>query len=240
MSRVKSPSLALRVSFETASKHVIDDLSPRMELDMLRLASGLLLAFGVSTFAAEPPATKQSEPAIRVECHGKLRHPVVAIGGETTGTTIAFDGTIWELKLPDEASRMFAKEHHKQPTTAVGTLRRVVGTAVPVRWIVDVEKLSEWDVGTHKEGASLSVLGKLRAGDTAAGESPGTVIEAAGITWPLDLSSEAALQSKAKSLVGKSVVLMGCLEPGSKAESPPRPILRVNKLDAPTGNANPK
>ena len=207
---------------------------------MLQLASGLLLAFGASTFAAEPQAAKQSEPSIRIECHGKLRHGVVAVGGETTGSTITFDGTTWELKLPDEASRTFAKDHHKQPITAVGTLRRVVGTAVPARWIVDVERLSEWDVGTHKEGASLTVLGKLRAGDTAAGESPGTVIEAAGITWPLDLSSDTALPAKAKSLVGKSAVLTGRLEPGSKVESPPRPIIRVNKLDAPTGNAIPK
>ncbi|MBC8113826.1 MAG: hypothetical protein H7062_05575, partial [Candidatus Saccharimonas sp.] len=124
---------------------------------MLRLASGLILAFGVSTFAAEPQVAKQGEPSIRVECHGKLRHPVVAIGGETTGTTITFDGMTWDLKLPDEASRTFAKDHHKQPTTAVGTLRRVVGTEVPVRWIVEVEKLSEWDVGAQKEGASLTV-----------------------------------------------------------------------------------
>ena len=219
---------------------VIDDLLPRMELDMLRLASGLILAFGVSTFAAETQVVKQSEPSIRVECHGKLRHGVVTVGGETTGSTITFDGTTWELKLPDEASRTFAREHHKKSVTAVGTLRRVVGTAVPVRWIVEVEKLSEWDVGTHKEGADLTVLGKLRAGDVAAGESPGTVIEAAGITWPLDLSTDTALQAKTKSLVGKSAVLTGRLEQGSKAESPPRPIIRVNKLEVPTGNANPK
>ena len=70
---------------------------------MLQLATGLLLTFGVSTSAAEPQATRQSEPSIRVECHGKLRYGVVAIGGETTGTTITFDGMTWELKLPDEA-----------------------------------------------------------------------------------------------------------------------------------------
>ncbi|MEK6262547.1 MAG: hypothetical protein AABP62_28455 [Planctomycetota bacterium] len=207
---------------------------------MLRLAFGLLLAFGVSTFASEPPATNQGEPSIRIECHGKLRHGMVAIGGETTGSTIRFEGTTWELKLPDEASRTFAKEHHKQPITAVGTLRRVAGTEVPVRWIVDVERLSERNASTHKEGASLTVLGKLRACDAAAGESPKTVIEAAGIAWPLDLSSDAALPAKAQSLVGKSAVLTGRFELGSKAESPPRPIIRVNKLDAPFGNDLPK
>jgi len=207
---------------------------------MLQLTSVLLLAIGVSTFAAEPQGAKQSEPSIRVECHGKLRHGVVAMGGETTGSTITFDGTTWELKLPDEVSRTFAKEHHKNPVTAVGTLRRVAGTAVPMRWIVDVERLFKSDVGTHKEGASLTVLGTLRAGDVAAGESPGTVIEAAGITWPLDLSSDSSNQSRAESFFGKSVVLTGRLERGTEAKSPPRPIIRVNKLDAPTGNAVPK
>ena len=82
---------------------------------MLQLTSVLLLAIGVSTLAAEPQGAKQSEPSIRVECHGKLRHGVVAMGGETTGSTITFDGTTWELKLPDEVSRTFAKEHHKNP-----------------------------------------------------------------------------------------------------------------------------
>ncbi len=207
---------------------------------MLRLASGLLFVFGVSTFAAEQQATKTSEPAIRVECHGKLRYPVVAVGGETTGTTIAFEGMTWELKLPDEVSRTFAKEHHKQPVTAVGTLRQVAGTAIPVRWIVDVERLSERDANRQKEGASLTVLGKLRAGDVTAGESTGTVIEAAGITWPLDVSSDAALKAKAESLVGKSAVLTGRLERRSATESPTRPIIRVNKLDAPAGYPIPK
>ena len=219
----------------------IDNLFSRMELDMLRLASGLILAFGVSTFAAEPQATKQSEPSIRVECHGKLRHGVATIGGETTGTTITFDGMTWELKLPDEASRKFVKEQHKkQPITAVGTLRRVAGTEVPVRWIVDVERLSKRDAKLQQDGASLTVLGKIRAGDAAAGESPGMVIEAAGITWPLDLSSETTLQARAKSLVGKSAVITGRLERETKAESPPRPILRVKNLDAPTDSVSSK
>lgn len=216
---------------------VIDDLFSRMELEMLQLATGLLLALGVSTFAADPQATKPSEPSVRVECHGKLRQGVVAMGGETTGTTITFDGTTWELKLPDEASRTFAKEHHKQLITAIGSLRRVVGTAVPVRWIVDVERLSERDGNTQKEGASLTVRGKLRTGDAAAGETPGRVIEAAGITWPLDLSQDADLSAKAESLAQKIVVVIGRLERVAGNEVPPQAIIRVIKLNAPPANA---
>ena len=199
---------------------------------MLKLASGLLLALGVSTFAAEPQAAKPTEPSVRVECHGKLRHGIVAMGGESTGTTITFDGTTWELKLLDEVGRTFAKEHHKQPITAAGSLRRVAGTAVPVRWIVDVERLAERDTRTHHEGVSLTVLGKLRRGDTTAGEPPEKVIEATGVTWPLDLSSDATFPAKVELLTGKSVILVGRLERGSGAATPPRPTIRVDKLEA--------
>ena len=180
------------------------------------------------------------EPFTRVECHGKLRHGVVAIGSETTGSTITFDGTTWELKLPDDASRTFAKEHHKQSITAVGSLRRVAGTEVRVRWIVEVERLSVRGDGAHKEGASLTVSGKLRAADAVAGESPATVIEAAGITWPLDLASDPALAAKVKSLVGKPVVLVGRLEHGSDAKSPPRHVIRVTRLEASSAGVPPK
>ena len=199
---------------------------------MLKLASGVLFALGVSTFAAEPQAAKPTEPSVRVECHGKLRHGIVAMGGESTGTTITFDGTTWELKLFDEVGRTFAKEHHKQPITAAGSLRRVAGTAVPVRWIVDVERLAERDTSTHHEGVSLTVSGKLRRGDATVGEPPEKVIEATGVTWPLDLSSDATFPAKVELLTGKSVILMGRLERGSGAATSPRPIIRVDKLEA--------
>ncbi len=205
---------------------------------MLQLALGIFLVH--CACAAEPQPAKPGEASLRVECHGKLRHGVVAIGGETTGTTLAFDGTTWELKLPDETSRAFVKEHHKQPITAIGVLRRVVGTAVPVRWIMEVERLSERDASVQKEGASVIMLGKLRAGNAAAGEAPGTVIEAVGTTWRLDLTADSAIQTKAELLDGKSVVLLGRLERDSEAASPPRPIIRVNKLDEATDRPLPK
>ena len=113
----------------------------------------------------------------------------------------------------------------------------MVGTAVPVRWIVDVERLSERDASTQKDGASITVLGKLRSGDAVAGETPGTVIEAAGITWALDLSQEAVMPARAESLAKKMVVVKGRIERVSETESPQRMIIRVNKLDASTGNA---
>jgi hypothetical protein len=211
-----------------------------MEFDMLPPAWGLCLVLCASVAFAQTPTPKPIESFIRLECHGKLRHGVVAIGGETTGTTIEFDGMKWELKLPDDASRRFAKDHHKQPITVEGSLRVVRGTEIPVRYIVDVEKLSLRNAATQKEGACLKVWGTLRTKDAAAGEPPGMAIVADGITWPLDFSADPAIKVRAESLVGKSVVLVGQLERGAEAKCPPRPIIRVNKLDASTGKTIPK
>ncbi len=205
---------------------------------MLQPALELCLVLCASLAFAQTP--KPVEPSIRLECHGKLRTGVMAIGGETTGTTIEFDGMKWDLKLPDDASRTFAQEHHKKAITVVGSLRKVVGKAVPERYVVDVEKLSLQNAANPKEGARLAVLGTLRAKSAATGEPPGMAIEADGITWPLDLSADEAIQAKAEPLVGKSVELVGRVERGAEAKCPPRPIIRVNKLDASTGKTIPR
>lgn len=212
---------------------------------MLQRALGICLVLCASVASAQNPTPKPVEPSIRVECHGKIRHLVKTIGGETTGTTIEFDGMRWELKLPDDTSRKFADENHKEAVTAVGSLRRVPSKAFPERYIIDVDVkgLSLQNAATKKQGASLKVLGTLREIDSAAGEQTGIVIEADGTNWPLDLSADPAIQNKAESLVGKSVELVGNVAPlerGPQGKSPPRPIIRVTKLDASTGKTTRK
>jgi hypothetical protein len=78
----------------------------------------------------------------------------------------------------------------------------------------------------------ITVEGQLRAGDTDPGKTPGMELESAGMTWPLDLTAEAAFSSKAKLLVGKSAVVMGRLVYDAKAE-PPTMVIRVSTLKAP-------
>ena len=210
---------------------------------MLQPAFGLCLVVCVSVVFAQTPAPKPMESSIRVVCHGKIRHLVKTIGGETTGTTIEFNGMRWELKLPDDTSRKFADENHKEAVTAVGSLRRVPSKAFPERYIIEVDAnrgLELQNGADKKQGASLTVFGTLREIDSVAGEQPGIVIEADGANWPLDLSADRAIKDKAESLVGKSVELVGSvapLEPGPGGKSPPRPIIRVTKLDVPTGKA---
>lgn len=199
---------------------------------MWKLVAASCFLISAVSFADEPNACQEQAPQARVECHGRLRHGVVAIGGETTGCTITFEGLTWELKLPDEAIRTFAKEHHKDPVTAVGTVRKLAGHAKAVRWIVDVESLTERDASKIKEAATITVQGKLRAGDTVPGKAAEMELEAAGMTWPLDLTAVAALPAQAESLVGKAVTLTGNVVPNAKTE-PPTPVIRVSTLNTP-------
>jgi hypothetical protein len=85
------------------------------------------------------------KPPVSVQCQGLLRHGIVAIGGETTGTTISFHRITWELQLADDDDREFAALHHKKPVLVTGALRKVVSTESMTRWIIDVKKISASD-----------------------------------------------------------------------------------------------
>jgi hypothetical protein len=194
---------------------------------MLRYAACLIVVFSIFAFAADPDSAGQGTSNIRVICRGQLRHGLVAMGAETTGTCVILDRMSWELKLPDEASRSFAAANHKQPVVVLGTLRRVAGTEIRARWIVDVERISKWDRGTEKGGAIARIFGFLRQSEDPDSE---LVIESDGIAWPLDLSHDPALPTTAKSLVAKKVILDGRIERAPGLELPPKTVVRVNKL----------
>ena len=200
---------------------------------MIRHAVGLFLALGTALSAAEPIVPGQVESCIRVECRGRLRHGVVARGGETTGTTVTFDRVTWELKLPDEASRAFAALHHKEPIVVIGSLKQIAGTEIPARWIVDVERISKWDARSQKDGATVTVLGNLRAEDEKAAETAQMTVEANGTIWPLDLSADETLPARARSFLSKKVVVNGLIERAPESKVPLRMIIRVLKLDPP-------
>jgi hypothetical protein len=123
--------------------------------------TGLLLALIGSAINAEPESPSAAESTIEVECHGKLRCGVVAIGGETTGTTLTFDGVPWELKIDDDKLKEFANSHHRKLATATGVLRRVKGTERPGRWIVEVRTLTERDSRIKDDGVSIIARGSL-------------------------------------------------------------------------------
>jgi len=175
---------------------------------MWKLLAGIGLTVSMFALADETPPA----PSVSVECCGRLRHGVVAIGGETTGTTITFNRMVWELQLHDDAAREFAKDHHKEPVVVTGTLRKISSTEVKVRWIIDVKKLSERDAKKDEEGARLTMQGTLRAAESRRDDAPMMTIDADGELWPIDVSADARLQVKAESLVGEPVVLTGGLD----------------------------
>lgn len=199
---------------------------------MLRLTSGLFCTLAVSIFAFGSEGTIKSEPPIRIECYGKLRSGVMAIGAETTGTTINVEGTTWELALKNDAAKTFAETHDKKPVSVSGSLRRVAGVEVPARWIVDVEKLSEWDARTNKTSASVTVAGRLRTDVSSKGGTTKPVLEANGIQWQLDFAADTALKTKAESLAQTPIMVTGTIERVPVNARHQNLIIHVSKLDA--------
>jgi len=163
--------------------------------------------------ATEPAIPKPEETTVRIECRGKLRHGLVAIGGESTGTSITFDGTTWELKLPNEDSRSLADKLNKKTATVVGTLRHVRGVEVASRWIVDVDKLSAGEAevkGVPKnEWATISVTGPLKRTGDQTDSTTGSSVAAGGIVWRLDFSEHRELDEKSKLFDGQAVTVRG-------------------------------
>ena len=200
------------------------------------IASTVML-FSLSALGAEK--SEVAESSVRVECHGQLRHGLVAIGGETTGTTIKFDGTTWELQFKDAEGRAFAESHHKKAVTVSGSLRRVKGVAVPVRWIVDVERYSDRDAGVQKDGATARINGIVRPGSGAYSGPGAATIEADNIAWQLDTSADSALKAKIESAASKLVAAHGTFDSVRTGNSPAVLMLRVTKIE-PASEPTPK
>ena len=193
---------------------------------MWKLAGGISLTLCMFAIADDTPP----EASVSVECCGRLRHGVVAIGGETTGTTITFNRIVWELQLHDDAQREFAQEHHKEPVVVTGRLKRIAGIETKVRWVIDVKKLSEPDATTDTERARMTIQGTLRATDPRGGDASGMTIDSDGQVWPIDVSADSTLKAKAESLVGQPVLLDGSLEQATKEDSDAPGVIRVKTL----------
>ena len=160
------------------------------------------------------PEGETTEPAVSVECHGRLRHGVSAIGGETTGTTISFHRVTWELELHDAASQEFAARNHKEPVIVTGTLRKVEGTESRVRWIVDVVSLREFPArGRFEEAATVTIRGMLRAALSQTRDAPELSVRADDQIWKLEFAADGEPQTTAESLIGQLVLLSGSVLP---------------------------
>jgi len=204
---------------------------------MTRFILGMVLASSSITVALAADPTDKQNSETKVTCHGKLRHGVVAVGGETTGTTISFSGLTWELILPDATRVDFAKNHHKKPVTAIGILRKVEGVERPVRWIVEVSELTETDEKVKDETTLMTVHGILKKDGSGQAKSEWCVVTDS-TSWPIELSKDAKLRATADTLVMKPVVVTGQVH-CSKTKEPHAVIDATTIQPAPVALTNP-
>ena len=80
--------------------------------------------------------------AVEVRVRGILTNGIIAIGGETTGTTIRFSKTTWELELQNQkALRSAAAKLNGKPVVVSGLVRTQKGIEVATRTILTVKSL---------------------------------------------------------------------------------------------------
>lgn len=100
------------------------------------------MAWMAGLLAAAMATGGAAEESIDVVVRGTLRTGIMAIGGETTGTTITSSGATWELDLrgnPDWAAR--AESLSGRRVVVTGRLEVRPGVERRQRWIVTVKTL---------------------------------------------------------------------------------------------------
>ena len=100
------------------------------------------MAWAVGVLVMAILSTEGAGDAIDVTVRGTLRTGVMAVGGESTGTTITAKGATWELDLraaPELARRADFLSGRRVVVT--GSLEARRGVARRQRWIVTVKTL---------------------------------------------------------------------------------------------------
>jgi hypothetical protein len=112
---------------------------------MSRLILTFAALLAVSNLAADDkPADDKPAPeeGITVVFTGTVKTGVIAIGGETTGTTITAKGVMWELDLSANKKLQKAADNlNGKLAVARGTLERRQGVEIKERWVVKVTRL---------------------------------------------------------------------------------------------------
>jgi len=100
--------------------------------------------------------------AVEVRVRGILTNGIIAIGGETTGTTIRFGKTTWELELQNQKTlRTAAEKLNGKPVVVSGLVRTQKGIEVATRTILTVKSLvSGLPKEPPKDTMSERIMGK--------------------------------------------------------------------------------
>jgi len=100
--------------------------------------------------------------AVTVRVRGTLTHGIIAIGGETTGTTIRFGETTWELDL--RKAKMFSSAAEKLSGKRVvvsGLVRTQKGVEIGTRTILAVGSIeSVQQKAVPKNDVPVRIMGK--------------------------------------------------------------------------------
>jgi hypothetical protein len=100
-----------------------------------------VILLGAAMLSADSAPVEES---ITVTVVGTLRTGIIAIGGETTGTTITAKGIKWELDFGKNGDlRAAAEKLDGKLVTVAGTLERRAGVEIKERWLVTVTSLKE-------------------------------------------------------------------------------------------------
>ena len=90
-----------------------------------------------------PLADLRGAKAVEVKVRGILTDGIIALGGETTGTTIRFGKTTWELNLQNKkAFNLAAGRLNGKPVVVSGLVRTQKGIEVATRTILTVESIA--------------------------------------------------------------------------------------------------
>ncbi|MBI1248642.1 hypothetical protein GC197_12480 [bacterium] len=118
-------------------------MAARMVVACFLLAGMSLVASAAQPVKSDPTETaSMNDDSVEVTVTGTLRTHLLAIGGETTGTTITANGITWELDLSKKPEfRKLADKLDGKKVIVEGSLRREMGIEVGERWIVTVTGL---------------------------------------------------------------------------------------------------
>jgi hypothetical protein len=112
-------------------------------LQVVFVLAGALVLASAADGGPKKDDKKSPEPEKKLmEYKGKLKHPVFAIGGETTGTIIETPKGTYELDLgKDKKLIELARSLNGKAVIVKGTLKVVKGVEVPERRIITVKEL---------------------------------------------------------------------------------------------------
>ena len=103
--------------------------------------AGLLVA-AVAVAPGEGRTADGADESIEVVVRGTLRTGMMAIGGETTGTTVTASGATWELDLGGNPKwKAQAESLGGKRVVVTGTLAVRPGVERRQRWILTVKSL---------------------------------------------------------------------------------------------------